>query len=264
MKLKSFIFLFIIVIIISCGHTKEFGRVDKVNHPVLNINFTNYDLYVFKMCSEFTNDLEGNRERLSFPMYTNCSKDYDKKIVEETYLFLPNSKKNDTALYLTTFSHLYTKKGCGVFNCTEYRDKIFVEDIDKLYLGRKTANTILFKNLKEKTTWVIDTVNGNIEIISITDLERKGKKQIKLDSVLSLTVVFKPEIRKFTYGKSLYNDCDDCLCPNMNRIESTYKNKGDTITNIVVDPKYFYFKSKIDKNRSEYFQFAINRMPYPL
>jgi len=262
MKLNSFIFLSIILIIISCGSNKEFGRINEVNNPLLNIKLSNYDLYVFKMCGEYINDLEGSNEKLFFPKYTNCNKDYNKRVVEETYLFLPNSKENDTAIYLTTFSHLYTQKDCGVFNCTEYRDKIFVEDIDKLYVGRKTANSILFKNREKETEWVFDTLNENIEIVSITDLEREEEKQINLDSVLSLPIKFKPEIRKFTYGKSLFNE--DCTCPGIDEVTSIYKNRGDTITNILVDSGHFYFENKVSIDSSEYFKFDIKRMPFYL
>lgn len=266
MKTTSIIYTFILsTIFFSCNSKKTFVLVNHIDNRSNNINLENYDLYVFKMCREYSNKLNNSRDdqKVKYPIYSICNNSDDKdskNVVEETYLFLPRAEENDTVLYVTTFSHLYTQKKCGVFNCPEFQNKIFVEDVDGIYLGKRKNNSIVFTNSRNKTEWNFRGVKNNIEVISITDIDRSKGKQVELKNVLSLPIVFESTQRQFTYGKSDYNQ--DCLCPGMDKYESKYKNsKGFTITNVITDSNHFYLQNSISNSKNEYFKFKFKGRP---
>lgn len=246
--------------IASCNSRKIFSLKKPKNEIIHNIRLKNYDLFVFKMCKEYSKVLSDNDtvQKVSYPVYSLCTDPDNENVAEETYLFLPQEKQNDTVLYVTTFSHLHTQKDCGVFNYSGFQDKIFIEDIDGIYIGTKKDNSIIFKNKKQQTEWSInESSKEGIEIISITDLDRSKGKQVSLNEVFSLPVIFKPETKFFTYGRNDFINGEKNDCKDMEYKTAFPLNAGCEIEKVLTDKDFFYFKNSIDN----YFRFKIKYRP---
>ena len=99
-----------------------------------SIDFSEYNLFVFKMCQtpEFNLKNTNQPELYAYPKYSNCTyndlkNDTNLKSIEETYLYMPKPEySNNPVVYITTFSHKYTFKNYGVFNCQAFKNKILL------------------------------------------------------------------------------------------------------------------------------------------
>ncbi|WP_397362742.1 hypothetical protein [Olleya sp. R77988] len=278
--MKKLIIILLLSSLWSCK-TYKIVKQDKLTATITRtLNFKDFDVYVFKMCEKSSAEVKGDlsAESLAFPFYTNCDQTTTDKVVEETYLLLPKPNIADkTVLYITTFSYKNLRKGCGVFNCDLFNSKIFVEDVDIVYLGKLENNSIKFyKNTTKKkeqhiSTWNIITAQtdsgvASIKIVDATMVESvfDTKPQITINSVFSTDVVFFKEDRTLIYGKNLsefqeacFNNCEEKITIPTIKGE----NIGCAVNSLLLSDKAFYFESK-NLNTSEYYKFDIDRLFY--
>ncbi|WGD34544.1 hypothetical protein [Olleya sp. YS] len=279
--MKKLIVLLVILSVLWSCKTYKIVKQNQLDATITRtFNFEDFDIYVFKMCEKSSAEVDGDlsSESLAFPFYTNCDDTSKDKVVEETYLLIPKQHIADnTVLYITTFSYKNLRKDCGVFNCELFNSKIFVEDVDIIYLGKLENNSITFyKNSTKRkeqhiSTWNIKTDktdNGvaTIKIIDATMVESifDTKPQIPIESVFSTDVVFHKEDRTLIYGKNLsefqkacYTDCKEKIIIPTLRGE----NIGCPVNSLLLSEKAFYFESK-NFDTSEYYKFHIDRLFY--
>lgn len=274
---KSHLIYIYIILFTSCK-SYIIQNKEQITKTVFSesFNLDDYDVYVLKICKNASNKInrEHIAEDIAFPLFSEC-KDGNSIIVEETYLLThKNQSLNDKVIYITSYSYLNLKKGCGVFNCPIYKDKIFIEDIDKIYLGRIRNNRLEFYSRDEKNKYVsiwnfTRDKNHNLRIndVTLTESDFNPKPQILLDNIFSSKIVFKKEKRNFIYGKvqsklqSCFKNCLDGKRIKLPQIKG--QNIGEKVSKLHLSKGRFYFSSKREKdNFEEFYGFRIKRMPY--
>lgn len=274
MKKHILIILAVLNICINSCKSYEATRENISEKIIDTLQLSNFDVYAFKLCktSSIARKSDYSSENLAFPFFELC-KDDDALVVEETYLLVPKpTVKSNIVIYITSLSHKYLYKGKGVFNCPLFQDKIFIEDVDMVYLGTIEGNQLNFyQNVKNdknrhvsKWNFERDSLDPlkKIKIVDVTLAESKfnPKPQIILSETFSTDIVFKKENRKIIYGKnkSTYQKCFEK--ENLPRIYG--KNIGSEVQNLYITNTNFYFSSKNNTMKNEYYKFNIKRLPY--
>lgn len=212
------------------GNNSSFTSFSNENKT--NFSFEDYNTYVLSLCEDSSFLKEGQIEDLPYPVIENCRTNTSKKIIEQNYLLYPKKDGDKNVIYITSFSHKYIDPDCGVFNCKEFRNKYFIEDIDYVYIGTlDDANNITFSSKNEgASTWAIKANKDSIILksISLPSISGKPRNNLNLEKIFATDLVFYKEEMELQYGKSAYSECFQ---------GSEGKDFGDSNCSIVIPPK---------------------------
>jgi hypothetical protein len=240
---------------------KKFDR-EKVTH---SINLDDYNTFVLSLCeSKAFRTGRGEPEELPFSAIENCPPETSKKIVEQLYLLLPKDSQNKTAIYITSFSHKYLYENYGVFNCPDFKDKFFVEDIDNFYFGTiDSGQTIKFENGNKTAFWNYSRKDSVVTIESVSLPSKTGKQQnpILVDSVFPAKLHFlKRNNFKLQYGKGEFKKCFE----DFEEVPENFTKEekfSSVVTKVHFSNNYLHLESEKDTAKS-YFSFKRKRITY--
>ena len=252
-------------------YTGDFRSVDPTDTINETFRLADFDVYVFRLCERQSFNVKSRElaQTMAFPQYGDCE-NAASKIVEETYLLFPKDNNDDRVIYITTMSHKYLHPQCGVFNCSLFRDKIFIEDVDVIFTGRVVDNQILFYRNTSKLSkqfisrWTFDKNGDMYTILDVTLAESKSpiKPQMQLSQVFSLPIHFNKTEKTFRYGKNASEFFDRCYracdLPQSNIYGVNIGGFGEYL---YITDDHFYFTSVKDRVH-EYYKFPASRMPY--
>lgn len=264
--------IFLCLILYSCKSVKfwnpECSNSRGMFHQtqvIENIDLKDYSVYVLNIYQSKINEVvKGRKEFIPIPKYTIKPTETSTLVIEQTYLLIPNDN-NCPLLYLTSYSHKYLLENYGAYNCHLFKDKIFLDDVDMIYIGYITNNSFVFRNKDGVFKWDIEFRDNKklIKVNSITDIDSRGqnKPQVDLSTVFSIPIEFSLEKRFLTYGRS---DEDILKCYQDGGLKKpTYKKTrkyvGGKIDNISILSNRVYFHNS---KKNLYYFFKNNRIPY--
>lgn len=225
-----------------------------------------YDTYVLSLCegSSFLLE-EGHIEDLSYPVINNCETNTSKKIIEQNYLLLPKDENDTNVLYITSFSHKYIDNSCGVFNCPEFKDKYFLEDIDYVYLGQRINNKIVFPQGKMgESNWEINKEDNiiSIEAISLPSRSTNLRNKIPINQIFSTDLVFYKKNMELQFGKASYSQCykpENSDCSIIKPDIPKGINIQGQVRSVYLTESNLYFQSEKD-GQLEYYRFSKKKV----
>lgn len=259
----AFTIAIILLLTLNSCKTFYFEKFDreKVTH---SINLDDYNTYVLSLCENKAFQIGGGEpEELPFSAIENCPPETSKKIVEQLYLLLPKNSQDKRAIYITSFSHKYLYENYGVFNCPDFKDKFFVEDIDDFYFGTiDDDQTIKFSNNGKTAYWNYSRENSTVTIESISLPSKSGRSEtpIVIDSVFPAKLHFLERNGfKLQYGKGAFPQCFE----DFKDVPENFKkgNYSSVVTKIHFSDKYLHLESKKDTIK-EYYSFKRKRIKY--
>lgn len=161
------------------------------------VKVSNYDMYVFRLC-EKTNKLGNDRFYLCDEDCKSIKREVYKTkatiVTEELYLMV--SRTTDDVIYLTTKINRSFDSTPDIFNTEAHEDYVLVDDLENVYFGKKTKESLNFVSKNENLTLFIAPESKSCKI-TITSILSEGKvaksiknKKIEINEIYNVAVDF--------------------------------------------------------------------------
>lgn len=189
----------LLLLLCNCGtHPKSFNHTGIKSDTKFELS--NYEIYQFSMSRKKI--IHGQTIK-NVEFYETPDGEDQGGVVHEM-LYILRDTLSKSIIYFTTFSHKYLHSDSGVFNDPSYKEHVFVNDVDHIFMGREIDNKFQFYNPRgrayaQNIQFYFTEKNDVISIDSVTNNYAKLKSRIEKpfvkieDDVFGIPINFKKQ-----------------------------------------------------------------------